>query len=239
MEFKKYYLFKILFEGCSSLLVIPDISKWKINTYCNVKKMFYGCSSLMTYPDISEWNISAFTKAEDIFELKFFKSEVNSKSSSVSKSIIENLSEYYDDCLSVFSNPEINENNNGQKIETIIEFQNNLNQQNNVFNSLNRDNKINPFFSLFPYIKTQKFSKQNYIFRRIHLNYFKNIFNLENKDYNKKDCEDIFENFTKMIILSLLPEEEKSKDIEEKIENYSESDNNDFINYYYNHFYDE
>ena len=111
MEFKKYYLFKILFEGCSSLLVIPDISKWKINSYCKIKKMFYRCFSLMTYPDISNWNISAFTKTEDIFEL--FKPEVNSNSSSVSKSIIENLSEYFDDCLSVFSNPEINENNNG------------------------------------------------------------------------------------------------------------------------------
>ena len=47
------------------------------------------------------------------------------------------------------------------------------------------------------------------------------------------------ENLTKMIILPLLPKEENSKDIEEKIENYSESDNNDFINYYYNYFYDE
>lgn len=191
----------------------------------------------MTYPDISNWNISAFTKTEDIFEL--FKPEVSSNSSSVSKSIIENLSEYFDDCLSVFSNPEINENNNGQKIEAIIEFQNNINQQNNIFNSLNCDNKINYIFSLFPYIKTPKISKQNYIFRRIHLNHFKNIFNFVNKEYNKKDCEDIFENLTKLIILPLLPKEENSKDIEEKIENYSESDNNDFINYYYNHFYDE
>ena len=100
--------------------------------------MFCGCFSLMTYPDISEWNISAFTKTEDIFKL--FTLEVNSNSSSVSKSIIENLSEYFDDCLSVFSNPEINKNNNGPKIEKIIEF------QNNIFNSLNRDNKINYIF---------------------------------------------------------------------------------------------
>ena len=126
------------------MLVIPDISKWKINSYCKIKKMFYGCFSLMTYPDISEWNISAFTKTEDIFKL--FTLEVNSNSSSVSKSIIENLSEYFDDCLSVFSNPEINKNNNGPKIEKIIEFQNNLNHQNNIFNSLNRDNKINYIF---------------------------------------------------------------------------------------------
>ena len=59
-------------------------------------------------------------------------------------------------------------------------------------------------------MKTLKISKQNYIFRRIHLNDFKNIVNFVNKVYNKKFYEDVFENLTKLITLPLLPKEEHS-----------------------------
>ena len=47
-----------MFSGCSSLISLPNISKW--NTY-NVKDMFniYNeCSSLISLPDISDWNFS-------------------------------------------------------------------------------------------------------------------------------------------------------------------------------------
>ena len=51
-----------MFNGCNSLVSLPDLSKW--NTF-NVKKMdsfFDGCNSLISLPDISKWNISNVIK---------------------------------------------------------------------------------------------------------------------------------------------------------------------------------
>ena len=47
-----------MFKGCSSLLSIPDISKWNTSNVKNMSYMFYGCKSLSTLPDISKWNTS-------------------------------------------------------------------------------------------------------------------------------------------------------------------------------------
>ena len=32
-----------MFSGCSSLTLLPDISKWNINYNTNVSDMFYDC----------------------------------------------------------------------------------------------------------------------------------------------------------------------------------------------------
>ena len=45
-----------MFDGCSSLLSLPDISKWNTNNVTNMSLMFYKCSSLSSLPDISKWN---------------------------------------------------------------------------------------------------------------------------------------------------------------------------------------
>ena len=45
-----------MFDGCSSLLSLPDISKWKTNNVNNMSNMFSRCSSLSSLPDISKWN---------------------------------------------------------------------------------------------------------------------------------------------------------------------------------------
>ena len=47
-----------MFDGCSSLSSLPDISKLNINNVTNINAMFYGCSSLSSLPDISKWNIN-------------------------------------------------------------------------------------------------------------------------------------------------------------------------------------
>ena len=44
-----------MFSGCSSLLSLPDISKWNTNNVTNMSYMFYNCSSLLSLPDISKW----------------------------------------------------------------------------------------------------------------------------------------------------------------------------------------
>ena len=45
-----------LFFNCSSLLSLPDISKWKLKNIKKIDNIFKGCSSLLSFPDISKWN---------------------------------------------------------------------------------------------------------------------------------------------------------------------------------------
>ena len=40
-----------MFAGCSSLISLPDISKWNFNKYNNKNSMFKGCLSIyLKYP---------------------------------------------------------------------------------------------------------------------------------------------------------------------------------------------
>ncbi len=47
-----------MFYECSSLKSLPDISKWKTNNVVNISNMFRGCTSLLKMPDISKWDTS-------------------------------------------------------------------------------------------------------------------------------------------------------------------------------------
>ena len=49
-----------LFYGCSSLIYLPDISKWNISSVEDMSNLFYGCSSLSFLPDISLWKLNFF-----------------------------------------------------------------------------------------------------------------------------------------------------------------------------------
>ena len=42
-----------LFFNCSSLISVPDISKWNTNNVNDMNSMFYECSSLISLPDMS------------------------------------------------------------------------------------------------------------------------------------------------------------------------------------------
>ena len=44
-----------MFSGCSSLLSLPDISKWNTNNITDISHMFSGYILLYTLPDISNW----------------------------------------------------------------------------------------------------------------------------------------------------------------------------------------
>ena len=57
-----------IFYGCSSLISIPDISKWDIKNVCNMHDMFNGCSSLISLPDISNWDTNKVTDMAFMFE---------------------------------------------------------------------------------------------------------------------------------------------------------------------------
>ena len=56
-----------MFEGCSSLSSLPDISKWNTNNVTDMSYMFYGCSSLSSLPDISKWNTNNVTNMSGMF----------------------------------------------------------------------------------------------------------------------------------------------------------------------------
>ena len=43
-----------VFYGCELLLIIPDISKWKVNKVTNISNLFNFCYSLLSIPDISK-----------------------------------------------------------------------------------------------------------------------------------------------------------------------------------------
>ena len=50
-----------MFDDCSSLVSLPDISKWNTNNVTDMSWMFVGCSSLSSLPDISKWNTNNVT----------------------------------------------------------------------------------------------------------------------------------------------------------------------------------
>ena len=56
-----------MFCGCSSLSSLPDISKWNTNNVKDMSKMFYGCSSLSSLPDISKWNTNNVNNMYSMF----------------------------------------------------------------------------------------------------------------------------------------------------------------------------
>jgi len=43
-----------MFDKCSSLEELPNISKWNINHVKNMSDLFYGCSKIKYLPDISK-----------------------------------------------------------------------------------------------------------------------------------------------------------------------------------------
>ena len=56
-----------MFEGCSSLISLSDISKWKINDVTNMSHMLRGCTSLISFPDISKWDLYYVTNMSYMF----------------------------------------------------------------------------------------------------------------------------------------------------------------------------
>ena len=51
-----------MFEGCSLLKKLPDLSNWNTSNVLNMRYLFKGCSSLNSMPDISKWDITVASK---------------------------------------------------------------------------------------------------------------------------------------------------------------------------------
>ena len=55
-----------MFEGCSSLITLPDISKWNTSKVYSISYMFKNCISLSYFPDISKWKNFDIIKKDGI-----------------------------------------------------------------------------------------------------------------------------------------------------------------------------
>ena len=56
-----------LFQGCSSLLSLPDISKWNTSNVKNMSSLFEGCANLVTIK-IADWDISKVESMNSLFK---------------------------------------------------------------------------------------------------------------------------------------------------------------------------
>ena len=57
-----------MFNNCSSLKSLPDISKWDIRNVTDMCEMFHNCSSLTSLPEISNWVLNKKLKKKKMFE---------------------------------------------------------------------------------------------------------------------------------------------------------------------------
>ena len=73
-----------IFFNCSSLLSLPDISKWNLKNVISINNIFKGCSSLLSFPNICKWD---FQNIKDNNTLNNF---IEESSSSKYSSIKEN-----------------------------------------------------------------------------------------------------------------------------------------------------
>ena len=57
-----------MFNNCSSLTSLPDISNWNTTNVTNMNSIFYYCSSLTSFPDISKWIINDELDKNSMFD---------------------------------------------------------------------------------------------------------------------------------------------------------------------------
>ena len=87
-----------IFYNCKSLSFIPDISKWDTGNVIDMEKMFYNCSSLSLLPDLSKWKINKIVNMDKIF----YNCLMLSSLPDISKwNTINNLELAIQDCISL------------------------------------------------------------------------------------------------------------------------------------------
>ena len=106
---------KGMFNGCSSLLSIPDISKWDTINMTDISEMFKGYSSLKILPDISKWNTENITNINRLFS--DCKSLISLPDiSKWNTNNIINISYLFNGCSSIKSLPDISKWDKSNKI---------------------------------------------------------------------------------------------------------------------------
>ena len=95
-----------IFSGCSSLLSLPDISNWNTKNVVNMSYMFSGCSSLSSLPEISIWNTSNIKEVNNMFDgCSSLISLPDISNWTIQE--INNMNSMFNDCSSLLSLPDI------------------------------------------------------------------------------------------------------------------------------------
>jgi len=97
---------RCMFSNCSSLLSLPDISKWNTNNITNMSGMLSNCSSLSSLPDISKWNTNNVTNISYMFNYCSSLSSLPDISKWNINNVID-MSYIFSYCLSLSSLPDI------------------------------------------------------------------------------------------------------------------------------------
>ena len=102
-----------IFYICSSLISLPDISKWNINNVKYMIDIFKGCNSLVSLPDFSKWNINRAKECYEFIDMERETSEFQYKDK-FKKFKFNNIDSMnmYDECLSLLSLPNFKKSDN-------------------------------------------------------------------------------------------------------------------------------
>ena len=95
-----------MFNGCKSLISLPDLSKWNTKNVTQLNGMFNGCKSLISLPDLSKWNTEKVTYMNSMF----YKCELLISLSDLSKWNTKNVTrmdEMFYGCSSLISLPDL------------------------------------------------------------------------------------------------------------------------------------
>ena len=95
-----------IFYNCRNLSSLSDISEWDTNNATNMDGMFFNCSSLISLPDISKWNTQNVTSMNKMF---YFCSSISSLPDISKWNNIINLNYLIKGCFSLKSLPNISE----------------------------------------------------------------------------------------------------------------------------------
>ena len=67
-KFSKSTNMEHMFDGCSSLISLPDMSRWDTSNVINLSYIFSGCSALKTLSDISTWEANKVIDMSNMFK---------------------------------------------------------------------------------------------------------------------------------------------------------------------------
>ena len=152
---------KNLFYGCSSLIIIPDISIWKKTILPeNVENIFYGCSSSIIKPDLSKW---VFLDADPNFPYSGEKRD----NTIILDEILGNENNLYNDTEIESSYLSNIKENIGSNIS--VEFLSNISNINNPSNS-DKNEEIN--YKNIKLIDNNEFDQINEEFKDYYENFY-------------------------------------------------------------------
>ena len=106
IETKKMTDLSNMFDSCSSLTYLPNISNWNMENVTNISCMFFECSNLKFEKDKLNWNISNCTDIRSLF-YKCSSANYLPDISNLNTSNVIHMNQLFGECYSLKSLPNI------------------------------------------------------------------------------------------------------------------------------------